>query len=200
MPVLIGANGGLDVVDPVERVDRGNLVRSNQIHRQVQQFAHPHDRLHPVDLSIGGGNADAANLVPANALTRLLLNPLVGFDRGLVDPSHQAATDGMGNLSRRMPGRAASQLSLFEQDRIGPTVFGQLKLRCHAHDPATNDGDLRGADHVAHPKDSFAGLMEALAVNRVQAISTSKPSTTSCAESLSKGALTMARATDRPNR
>ena len=80
MAVLIGANGSLYVINLVERVNRGNLVRSYQIHRQIKKRANPHDRFHPIDLVIGCSNADTANLMPADILTGFPFHLLVGFD------------------------------------------------------------------------------------------------------------------------
>ena len=84
----------------------------------------------------------------------------------------------MGDLPGGMPGRPTGQLGLFKQNSVGPAIFGQLKLGGDAHDTTANDGNPCCADRIAHAKASFAGLSEALAVYRRQAISTSKPSTT----------------------
>ena len=200
MAVFEGLDGSPDVRGPVERIAPGHFPGSDQRHGQVQQPAHAHDGLHPIHLIVGGGNAKAAHPVPSDALTGFRLGPLIDLDRFLVDPAHDPAAHRMGDLTRGVPGGAAGEFPLFEEDRVGPPVFGQLVLDRDSHDPAADDGHPRGPDCVRHAKASFAGLREARAANRVQAISTSKPGTMVSRASRSSGAVSIASATERPKR
>ena len=64
---------------------------------------------------------------------------------------HVEITDEVGDQSRRVPSGTRSQFTLFDKDRAGPTLVGEVVEQTHAHGPASNDDAARLLVHSFSP-------------------------------------------------
>ena len=94
---------------------------------------------HPV---AGGGHPQRAALVPAGAQAGLRLQARVQLAALQHQPGQRRVRAQLPDDPGRVPGRAAGELALLEQDDVGPAQLGQVVGHAAAHDPAADDHDL----------------------------------------------------------
>ena len=100
-------------------------------------------RLNSVQRSSLHGEPQAAGHLPAGGEAGLGLEPLVEVDRILQHLGDRGRGAQLADEAGGMPGRAAGQLALLEQDDVGLVVAGQMIGGRAADDAAADDDDLR---------------------------------------------------------
>jgi hypothetical protein len=64
----------------------------------------------------------------------------------------------MGDLPRRVPGRAGGQLGLFQQHDVAPALMGEMIGEPAAHDAAADDDDARVVGKTSDMGSSFSNV------------------------------------------
>ena len=141
---VVGQPGGAEhVVGPQERPLLPGRVGADEVD------------VHPEPLGHGGGPAklghplgrprhdEAADLLPPGRVAGLPLQPGVQLGAVLVDPRHAVAGAEPADQPGRVPGRAAGEPALLQQDDVVPAELGEVVGDATADDPAADDDDLR---------------------------------------------------------
>lgn len=105
----------------------------------------------PVHLFGGGGQTDAAAAVPAGRMAGQRLQSGVKTVAVMVDLGHVVIADERRALPGGMPGRAAGQLALLDQQHIRPAFFGKVIGQTHPHHAAADDHHLGLCLHASLP-------------------------------------------------
>ena len=132
-----------EVVVAQDRVELFRLLRADQLALELVGLGGgrgPPQLGHPV---LGASDGDAAAAPEAGAQAGLCLEPLVQLAGVLHQPGAVLRGPQLADQAGRVPGGAAGQLPLLEQQHVGPAQLGQVV------------GDA-GADHAA-PDDDDAG-------------------------------------------
>ena len=139
--IIGGPGSGQHAFGGGEGVDLADLFGIDQLHVEADHFRKALDMAQPGQLALVVGKADPARLVPADILPgqpfQLGVEPVrIGVHLGQVE----AAGD-VRALPGGVPGRAAGQLVLFDQDHVGPAFQGEVVEQACPHDPAPDNHD-----------------------------------------------------------
>ena len=99
------------------------------------------------DPLLGARQMEAAALLPARRESRLRLQGLVEADAVLQHPGHVPVGAELSHEARRMPGGAAGQFALFQEDHIAPSHLGQVVGDAAAHDASADNDNLCTVAH-----------------------------------------------------
>ena len=130
-----------EVVDPHDRVELAGLVRADQLAFQLVGLGgggRPAQLGHAVGRA---GDGDAAAPPEAGAQAGLRLQPLVQLAGVLDQPGAVLRGAQLADQAGRVPGRAAGQLPLLEQQHVGPAQLGQVVGDAGADHAAADDDD-----------------------------------------------------------
>src|ERR1700682_3891058 len=131
------------------RADRGHQLRRllgrNQLDVQPDRVGPTYAPLLLHQLLAAGGEAQAADCFED-------AQPLIELDAVATEPHHGGRWVELGDQPRRMTGRAAGQVGLFEQHRVSPARLCQVIGDAGAGDPAANDDGARTARQLSHTR------------------------------------------------
>ena len=97
------------------------------------------DVLEPVSLVVANRQSDGATSMPSRMQAGLRLDSLVQLDGLVVHLGHVQVADEVRNETGCMPRGAGRELVLFNEDRIGPALVGEVVQQANAHGAATNN-------------------------------------------------------------
>ena len=156
----VGAAGGVGVpvarcVDSEQhalciqkRMKLGDLRRTDEVAFRTDGTQHPLHVVIPIDLVLAGREPDSAAAMPTGRLPGLRLQLLVKMGAVLMDLGHAEASHEVGDECGRVPGHAGSELTLLDQDHIGPPLLGQVVEERDPHDPSADNDNARVRLHL----------------------------------------------------
>ena len=98
----------------------------------------------------GAGDGDAAAATEAGAQARLCFQPLVQLAGVLHQPGAVLRGAQLADQAGRVPGGAAGQLPLLEQQHVGPAQLGQVVGDAGADHAAADDDDAGSPGDLSH--------------------------------------------------
>ena len=138
--VVGGVEADLDIAEVLQqRMPLADLGRTDQVRLDTDLGEHGVDVAVPVDLVVGAGQPDGSASVPAGRQPGFLLQAGVQRHRLLMDLGHVQVADEVGDQSGRVPGGSRGQLTLLQQDGVGPTLVGQVVQQSDPHGPTADD-------------------------------------------------------------
>ena len=141
-----------DPLDIAERPDLLDLIWLQELHLDADRLGDAGVIVifvHPV---AGAREADVRHLAKADVEAGLLFQRAVERDRIFMDLSDRVAEVEQRQETRRMPGRAGSQLPALNEDAVGPALPGEMVERRDADHAPANDQSPRVRSH-SHPLD-----------------------------------------------
>ena len=129
------------VIGGHDRVQLGGPLRADQLAVDLvggRGGRGPRQRGHPLG---GPGHGDAAAPAEARGLAGLRLQPLVQPGRVLHQPGAGLRCAQLADQAGRVPGGAAGQLPLLQQQHVGLAQLGQVVGDAGADHPAPDDDD-----------------------------------------------------------
>ena len=130
-----------EVVDPHDRVELAGPLRADQLALQLVGLGgggRPPELGHAVG---GPGDGDAAAAAEAGAQAGLRLEPGVQLGGVLDQPGAALRGAQLADQAGRVPGGAAGQLALLEQQHVGPAQLGQVVGHAGADHAPADDHD-----------------------------------------------------------
>src|SRR5262249_7589645 len=142
------------IIDLHERPQSLSLLRTEEMHLQAEGRGGGRLPLH-LGPALGiAGEPQAAVTLPSGGKPSFFFKPVVERD-GVTKPLGDCgARAQLAAQASGVPGRAASQLSLLEKERVGDAHLPQMIGDGTADDAATDDDDLRGRRQIAHASSS----------------------------------------------
>src|SRR5207249_1516778 len=131
-----------------QRVQLGEPLLIDDLDRDTDQLCHRRPLTELVEAIGARGQTDAPAGVVIHSLTRLRLQPLIELD-GVAEQAHEVvARVELRAEAGCVPGRAARQLVLLEEDDVVPAEPRQVVRKAAAADAATDDCDPRLLAHL----------------------------------------------------
>src|SRR5689334_13669288 len=92
----------------------------------AEKFGHGHGALQLEHAILGLSHDETADLFPADGVSSLLFQLRVQLDRIFVDTGHAVARAQTADQTGGVPGSAAAEFALFEQDDVFPAELRQV--------------------------------------------------------------------------
>ena len=141
----------LYAVEIEERMAFCDLFRVQNLHRHTQPSADAQNVAYEIHLVVQVGNPHGTTAMPADRLTGFGFQFLVELNAILVDLGEAPVGQAVGDLTGGVPGRAAGQLRLLDQNAISPAFFAQVIQQAGTHNSAADNDNPGFRFHANFP-------------------------------------------------